>query len=433
MRILIISHFFPPLNVAGSRRAYSWAKYWSRWGNEIAVLTTRKTRVNGSLDLAIEPLVYSQIKIQEIPYWPFNLEGNPLPASRRPNSKPIILKFRNLLPNLRRSPTGWLLDSRIFWTTPAVNCAIKLHQNWPYQVIVSSFNPPASHIIASRLKNKLNAFWVADYRDLWFGNHEYHARGIFSIIEKTLEDSTVKEADFLTSVSEPLCKILESRFQKPVALIENGYDAEELASNSLSIDSSIKNTKVIIYTGTFYPEYNLDPLFLAINNLEEKGIGVKDRLKIIFYSHEGYLIQPLIKKFAVEKIVELPGYIDWDQALEEQKKADALLFLEWSEPNVDGILSSKIFEYMSAGKPILSIGSSILKAASKLIEQTGTGIYLGDSMPKIAETLKDLLDGKSLPYNPELSLIESFTREKQAKKMLDAIHQQMSAQSVRVG
>ncbi|MFM8917928.1 MAG: hypothetical protein ACKOGP_09325, partial [Bacteroidota bacterium] len=51
MRILIISTFFPPQNSIASHRPYSWAKYWSKAGHEVVVLTTpKKKNSNQTID-----------------------------------------------------------------------------------------------------------------------------------------------------------------------------------------------------------------------------------------------------------------------------------------------------------------------------------------------------------------------------------------------
>ena len=42
MKILIVTAFFPPQNSIASLRPYSWAKYWSRAGHDVTVLTVPK-------------------------------------------------------------------------------------------------------------------------------------------------------------------------------------------------------------------------------------------------------------------------------------------------------------------------------------------------------------------------------------------------------
>ena len=50
-KILIITHYFPPINAIASHRPYSWAKYWSRMGHNITVLTTKKEPKSNDLNL----------------------------------------------------------------------------------------------------------------------------------------------------------------------------------------------------------------------------------------------------------------------------------------------------------------------------------------------------------------------------------------------
>ena len=46
LKILIISAFFPPQNSIGGQRPYSFAKYWSRMGHSVDVLTTAKDEID---------------------------------------------------------------------------------------------------------------------------------------------------------------------------------------------------------------------------------------------------------------------------------------------------------------------------------------------------------------------------------------------------
>lgn len=432
MKILVVSHLYPPLNSPASRRVYSWAKYWSEAGHEVAVLTTHKSPWNGSLDLRIEPEVAQRVQATEIPYWPYrgragrNGAVNGLAGEAKPNPRNPIWKIKQALSDLRREQTGWLLDPRLFWIGPAARQARKLYRAWPFEVIVSSFGPPASHVIASQVEKATGAFWAADYRDLWHGNFGLHARGVFALLEKAWENHTLKNADLLTSVSDPLCQILASRFGKPVVRVENGFDLEIEAQDS-GVDTRKEPGIVeIVYTGTYYPEYNLEPLFAALRLLEQKGYRLEDRLRIRFFSWETHLLARQIEQHAAGKVFELGGYLDHAAALQRQKNADALLFLEWGAAGVDGVLTSKLFEYLNAGKPVLSLGSPEKKAASRLIESTGTGVFLGDSTAEIAAAIEKLLAGEALPYAPRREEIDQYTRKKLAEKMLDGIRQEMA-------
>jgi len=54
LKILIITHYFPPSNSIASHRTYSWAKYWSKMGHDVTVLTTAKERRENDLNLPFD-------------------------------------------------------------------------------------------------------------------------------------------------------------------------------------------------------------------------------------------------------------------------------------------------------------------------------------------------------------------------------------------
>src|SRR5271168_3643902 len=66
MRILFLSHFFPPLNAIASHRAYGWARSWAELGHEIHVVTPVKYAVDGPLGL---DLPMDGLTVHAVPYW----------------------------------------------------------------------------------------------------------------------------------------------------------------------------------------------------------------------------------------------------------------------------------------------------------------------------------------------------------------------------
>ena len=234
LTILIVSYCFPPLNVIASLRVYSWAKYWSRMGYEVCVLTAKKNHRDGSLDLPIGADVAALVRIEETPYKSFRKKpfhpkkGNDLsPVKKRFSIISAAKKSVKKITSVIRHITGIDPYSPHLWVFPAVKKALEVHKQWPYALVVSSYGPPASHIIGSILRKKLPVYWVADYRDLWFGNYFYSGKWPFTCLEYLIECFFVKKADFITTVSDPLKDNLTSLFGNKVATIENGFDEED--------------------------------------------------------------------------------------------------------------------------------------------------------------------------------------------------------------
>src|SRR5690606_16832050 len=103
-----------------------------------------------------------------------------------------------------------LFDIHDLWTAPATRKGLEIMSACHVDAIVSSFSPPAVHMVASRLKAAHpKTVWLADFRDLWAHNHITAARGILRLMENSLERCTLQgRADALITVSEPLAASL---------------------------------------------------------------------------------------------------------------------------------------------------------------------------------------------------------------------------------
>lgn len=430
LKILIISHRFPPLNTMGSLRPYFWAKYWARIGYDVCVLTFKKESFDGPLNLQIDPDEMRAVRIEEIPYWrsirKYSIDQGKSFKNIHRDSKsiktPLLLKLIKILVKNIRKLTGMRLYNDYLWALPAYRRAFEIYREWPFNVIVSSYGPAASHIIAGILKRKLNVFWVADYRDLWYENHFCSVKWPFSYLDKIMEDFFVKKADLFTTVSDPLKEKLASRFGYKAITIENGFDVEELdkieKKDFFPQDGKIR----LVYTGSLHKEkQNPLPLFKAINILKNRGLSVDKKLEIILYGVDISSLMDMIIQNNLGNIVKTPGFVDRKTALQAQRNADLLIFLDWEDSSVDGIITGKLFEYMFSGKPVLCIGKNYHTIASRLIEDAGIGFVVGDFDEKIADVLETLIKVKKLNYSPSKEVLSKYTRKRLAEKMLKEI------------
>lgn len=435
MKILIIAYYFPPENKAGimaALRPYSWAKYWQQEGHEICVMTTSKDL---SSDLLTRLVDHSQEQSSQT--YPVRIEGvQYLPSLSKPGRSPqpnsaanpnvsdrfdwhILL--RSILINLRSTlGLGSLLYGSNLWIMPACQRALQLYQHWPYEIIVSTFGPPANPIVAGLLKQKLNLYWVADYRDLWDGYGYLAPRWPFSTLERQVENYFVSKADLITTVSTGFSKTLSQRFHIKTLTIPNGFDLEDFPQ-LVGLPDSPQGIR-LVHTGTIYPGKR-DPelLFKAIHLLKSTQPASLLNLQILFYGWDLGNLTTLVDRYDLHSIVQTPGYVDRQEALQIQQQATALIYLDWNDPNVEGIVGGKLYEYMFAGRPILCISPSSQTAAAQLIQQTGTGMCLNHSVEAIAETLLQVLNGQPLDYSPRQEILQQYTRASLARKMLQEV------------
>jgi glycosyltransferase involved in cell wall biosynthesis len=435
LKILIISCYFPPLNLISSLRAYSWAKYWSRMGHEVCVLTVKNEGLEDPLVLPIDTDVRMSIRIEEIPlrYKRFITYTKRIEIPIRDNPNNIytrkrfvidtkIRKFVKMARRTFRNLTGIDPTNPHLWILPAVKKALEIYSQWPFDIMVSTYSPPAAHITAGILKRKLGIFWVADYRDLWYGNHYYYSgKWPFSFFKKHIEDFFVKKADFFTTVSDIMKEKLISRFGNKVITIENGFDTEELDTKRnrciFPHDGKIR----LVYTGRLYTgKQDPAPLLEAISILKRRGIPIEDKLEIIFYGFPDVYLPAMITKRNLKDIVKTHDIVDRETVLQIQREASLLVFLDWQDTTA-GVFTGKLFEYMYAGTPVLNISVSSDTLPSKLIEAAGIGITVVNSAEKIADIIETLIKGGKLNYSPSQEVLEKYTRKRLAEKMLEGI------------
>ena len=124
----------------------------------------------------------------------------------------------------------------------------------------------------------------------------------------------------------------------------------------------------IVYTGNYSKKFNdLDLFFASLKKFINNQKNESRPIKVTFVgTPKNHLIQSKIKDHNIEDHCEFLKKIPNIEVKKIQKRASLLLHFAWTDHRQKGILSGKIFEYMSAQKPILSIGFD--QELSELIE-----------------------------------------------------------------
>lgn len=420
MKILIVSVFFPPQNTIASHRPYSWAKWWSREGHEITVLTTVKKTTHLDLKLPVEG--YEVIEVP-VPFLskPHSKETGRKEAARAPSQNGFI---KRLLQRVQKR-FGILYGVRFpdfndLWAASA----LKKVQSASWDLVVTTSGPYSVFKIGYELKKRGRANqWLMDYRDLWVDNHNFPGLPIFRSYERWLEKRYLQHVDFVTTVSDPLGEVLKRKTGKPVHTIYNGYDADDYSLISEERFFPDDNIKRIVYTGSFYTHMqNPALLFRALSELAAEGKVSSDKLIIVFAGDSGN-INDLAAHHKCERFVQTLGLIPREDALRMQRDAAALLFLETKGSKANGILTGKLFEYLFAKKLILGVGVSEESIQGQIMKSSGFGMTFRDDVGALKQCIlrivsEELQNG---PVNTEY--IAQFSRRCQAEKLMGLISQ----------
>lgn len=347
MKVLIISTYYHPWQTVGGIRAALLAKHLSKSGHEVAVLTLDE-RVLPRKD---HSFVRKGVKVREIriaPTWV-------TPYKLRTKSGKEVGFWRKAL---RKITTYWTPDSYYYWALKAANHYIDSTQFNP-DVVFSSALPFSNHHAGMRIAGHFHSFWVADFRDLWIGNH-YESPAVQARKQKYLQhqNRTLASANVVTCISDEMAQSLKQTLYAPerVKVLPNAFDDEEIACR---VNPAVRNEKLtLLYTGRLYEGYrDLSCLFAVLCELSKHGKNIKDFVKIQYAGPDGSLLCHQAANYQMESVVEDLGFILREEALRCQRSADVLLLSSGNGSESDAmVVTGKVFEYLAARRPILAIG-----------------------------------------------------------------------------
>jgi hypothetical protein len=307
-------------------------------------------------------------------------------------------------------------DPQIGWLPYAVSAGRNMIEGWKPDLIFASAMPYTSLLCASSLAKRSGIPWVAELRDLWTDNTYYPHPPWRKKLERHLERSVLSTAAGLVTVSTPLTQILEEKYAPPTATVLNGFDEEDypLPHEMEEIGASGDDcTLWISFTGRIYEgKRDPSPLFEAMQHM---GPDAK-RVRCLFYGHNMGGVRAMAERYGVEDQVVIHDPVPYKEALRIQCQSDILLLLLWNDPREQGIYTGKLFEYIGAHRPILTLGWKS-SAAAQLIQQREVGVVLNDPL-HIAEQLKEWLRVKELHgaiSAPSGKGVEEFSRREQTR------------------
>lgn len=419
-KVLIISYRFHEKENIGAVRIRGLAKFLPDFGWTPIILTVKYP--------SIQDGPYTIIETEEGSFWKRiaeifrfsekrNLQKPHETFKNHKNSKVNIFLFK-IWEEIFTYPTATYSS----WERKTVKNAFQLLDHESIDAIISSSGPTSTHLIARCIKRRLDIPWVADFRDPWTQNHNYHYSLIRKKIERKLEINTIADADHIVSVTEDFCKKLTRLHKnKEISLIYNGYDPDDL-----HITEKLSDKFSITYTGKIYSGFqDPEPLFKALHELIILGLLDEQDLEVNFYGGINEDAFCKVQTYDLQKSVKFHGKVTRQHALESQRKSQVLLLLSWNDPNEKGVIPAKIYEYLAAKRPILSIGKVCGGEVSLMLERTKAGLDFSD-VENIKHTLlreyTEFKNQGSVQYQGIEEEIEKFSQREMARKYSDILN-----------
>ena len=242
------------------------------------------------------------------------------------------------------------------------------------RALYSTSPSPTAHLIAGVLKVLTHLPWIADFRDPWIEEGFHPSPGTLRYrIESKMERFVVQHADRVIVTTPYLRQEFLSRYPDlppdKIKVIYNGYDETDF--RELSQDIASEDRFELIHAGLVTPDFrDPAPFFQAVASLVDAGDLPAMRVRITFLgggaytSSRGFMDQ--IRRFGLEKVVDVAGRVSHREALKRMAGAAVLLLLQASD-DTRSLVPAKAFEYLRIGRPILAL--TLEGATSDLLKE----------------------------------------------------------------
>ncbi|GAB4375094.1 MAG: glycosyltransferase [Salibacteraceae bacterium] len=375
-KILIVSYYWPPAGGTGVYRILKFTRYLSRMGHDIVVLTTRESfsHMNDRQLLNEVPenvKVYRSAILEPTTFIKSSLKESGAKVStdvfqkKAKGWKARIIKWIRL--------NVFVPDAKIGWYPFAVSLGKKIIESEQPDIILSTSPPPTAALVARKLASHSGLPWIADFRDPWTQIFYYDTarRTPFAdLLNKRLERLVLRDCSHITAVNSGFFPHLNVDHKTTV--IPNGYDLEELGPGMMGDDENDDGFFTIRYMGTMRINDFVPKFFDALNDLYVSHGEFKHKLRVEFFGSTAEEITNYYRKLPVSEAIHQGPYVGRDEAVRLLRTADLQLLIIGKSQMQHVIFTTKLFEYLCTGKPILGLGP-VDGSAGKVLAETNSG------------------------------------------------------------
>jgi glycosyltransferase involved in cell wall biosynthesis len=422
-----VSYAFPPNGGSGVQRVFKFVKYLPGYGVPASVLTAKavfKTTSDSTLLGDLDPATTIVRATSLDPMFVADLVSKGMSGkakAKRPDAPatdgfkpslmqsvtqfafPILLKIRNLV----RLP-----DQYIGWFPFAFLAGRKHLKTLQNPVIIASLPVYTPALVAYALSRLTGAPMMLDFRDGWADDPYLELPTRFHRwFHASLERRIVRHAKHLIVYGEWLENVYREKYpDTPCTVILNGYDVDDFSVGALP-ERDVTKIK-LAYSGTVF-QYHREFIEMVFQGVAGLPDSVRERVEVSFAGDiQLTTFDQLVDQYGLNQQVKRLGYIAHKEAIKLLLTADALLF---TIPRGDvSSYTSKVFEYLAAGRPIISFVCEEGSGA-RLLKDFGHGPWLIDyDVARTREVFDSLpsMGEIALDYKPET--LARIDRKKQA-------------------
>ncbi len=381
MRIILISHFFPPDTTPGAMRPHALANALSEAGHDVLVLTACDNPVQGPY--RVESIGYTRLGGHVKKAAGLAPEANLAHAAATKGT--LASRF-----------TGWAARTveAVFQHPDKYRGWMKAVRRWSqanadllkgFDVVLASAPPPTTIFVGSWLARTLDLPYVLDLRDLWTDNPYYRFGRVRRAIDRRSEARVLATADRVVVATRPL--------QDSLSVRHPALDVETVASGAVARPAAHGNRSTaalrIGHFGELSEWVHRDPVPVleAARRLIETGEVREATIRFDFFGPYSDRLKDRSVAAGPDGLVSFHGVVPRAQVARELADCDLALLLMWAQD--DGPIPAKTYEYLASGKRVLVSGASPRAEVRRALADV-PGVHFADSPDVTASILKEL-------------------------------------------
>jgi hypothetical protein len=349
----MVSPHFPPDSSAATHRVRLLGPHLRAFGWEPTVVTIDPGDYEGKIDLDLERLVPSDLRVVRTRAWSARW-------TRRVGVGDLGLRA---WAGLRRTCSRLLASER-------------------FEALFITIYPAYPATLGPILKRRFGVPFILDYQDPWVGAWGLSVGGgaagrpdlksrLSRLAGAWLEPWVVRAADAVTAVSDGTYDDLARRVPAAQAIAHATLPLGGEPHDWEAVDAIARRNPYfdphdgqvhLCYVGTLLPagRETLRALFAAVRQVREQDVALYQRLRLWFIGTSNQstpgappLVRPIASEAGIaDRVTEIPGRIPYLKALGVLSSATAILLLGSSEPHYT---ASKLYPALLARRPLLAI------------------------------------------------------------------------------
>ncbi|MGA8273497.1 MAG: glycosyltransferase, partial [Candidatus Sulfotelmatobacter sp.] len=403
LRILVVSHTFPPQAEVGSIRVAQLCRYLSEYEIEPVVLTVDE-RFYRTVDPSrtVPPSIkVMRTRVMSTPLeWYGSVKGFLTPSGPPANSKtngPDAPEKQG-----DKQEIGWLRQNILAlfqipdrdwgWYLPAILRAEQFLREERVDAMFSSGPPWTTHLVARHLKKKFQLPWLIDFRDPWSSLvPDRTGPRWWNQLAEHMEESCIRKSDMVLCNTDRLRRAFQRRYStlnpEKFQTLTNGF--EDLPAPQVL---QANPRRLLLHLGSIYANRRIDTFLTALAGLVRSGRLNPESFQVVFQGGIGPAHRAeaasIVPDLLQNKCVEFRSRVDWKQAWQLLWQSDLLLLFQG---NHELQVPAKFYEYLQTGIPILAVTEE--GALTDVLQATESGIWAPSGDPQaIADGLLRALE-----------------------------------------